>query len=823
MAPGGNKANVQNARAQLVESYNQILEEFTTGSDLKNVGNYSVSRMIGKGSFGKVYLARHKLTGTKVVLKSAEKSDLNLAREIHHYRQLMHPHIARLYEVIITETLVWLVLEYCAGDELYTYLNRNGRLSTDQTQRIFTQLCGAVAYIHMKNIVHRDLKLENILMDKHDNVKLCDFGFTRECEPKRLLQTFCGTICYAAPEMVKGEKYHGQAIDVWSLGIILYALICGELPFDDDDEIQTRKKISETEPEYPDYIPQDALALLKAILSKKSTARPSALEILQHPFLSPYAAQQIAILQLPDPVPFTTKIERDLIDRLRHAYVDTDAIRESVLTQSCDNLAGWWLLALEREQRDHKMFRKKRRSEKFKHIAEGSLSRKHSELASVVALQKPVGSEPNVVTVPNEKVEEIAFPNKDDPTELEWSRRKHRHGLTGALTAMKHMKHWVAASYLRNKQNSVNLFDSSSGRSSIKSLFSLHSSSVNGKKLATDDRTGQGSRNLTAVTLTVEKPAVDANIAKPDSSEAGANINRGTIKKDAKEPQKVTREVSEALARRLMELQLKDSASPPRRSFTPNFSSVSRSIYSTDSLRSNSQDRHSSPESSYVPRISRKSTSSSFSSLRSPSRRKLNMSRASSASSNSRSSLNRSPRSSMGYLPATSKHDQGEQSTRDYRQPGRKSRRHHSFDDNSSVSMSSNQTSISSSKPLTPMTSFFGGDTSSSLGRVTRNGRMKPLGFNGDAVFFRNGDELLKRGRIPFRSRPRGRKGGPSKTVADSGTRLSPVRQGQSERAKSAEGDVIEELDEPETVDEDEDQFSDDERIEFRLRSLVGV
>lgn len=227
------------------------------------------------GSFGKVYLATHKLTGTKVyptssqnyirdiadndwqvVLKSAEKSDLNLAREIHHYRQLLHPHIARLYEVVITEKLVWLVLEYCPGDELYAYVLRHGRLSTDQVQRIFAQLCGAVAYIHTKNIVHRDLKLENILLDKFDRVKLCDFGFTRECEPKRLLQTFCGTICYAAPEMVRGEKYQGQAVDVWALGIILYALLCGELPFDEEDEVQTRLRISKEDPEYPDYLPE---------------------------------------------------------------------------------------------------------------------------------------------------------------------------------------------------------------------------------------------------------------------------------------------------------------------------------------------------------------------------------------------------------------------------------------------------------------------------------------------------------------------------------------------------------------------------------------
>ena len=122
----------------------------------------------------------------------------------------------------MTETLVWLVLEYCPGDELYNYLLNHGKLSVDKVQKIFTQLVGAVCYVHQQSCVHRDLKLENILLDKHENVKLCDFGFTREYEGKaNYLQTFCGTICYSAPEMLKGEKYAGEKVDIWSLGVIL--------------------------------------------------------------------------------------------------------------------------------------------------------------------------------------------------------------------------------------------------------------------------------------------------------------------------------------------------------------------------------------------------------------------------------------------------------------------------------------------------------------------------------------------------------------------------------------------------------------------------
>ncbi|KAK9450472.1 uncharacterized protein V1518DRAFT_413933 [Limtongia smithiae] len=384
MVAGATRADVQNARAKLVESYNQILEEFSTDKELKTVGNYKIAHLIGKGSFGKVYLATHKLTGAVVVLKSAEKSDLNLAREIHHYRQLLHPHIARLYEVIVTETLVWLVLEYCPGDELYEYLLRKGALPTEQVQRIFAQLCGAVAYIHTRDIVHRDLKLENILMDKGNrSVKLCDFGFTRECEPKRFLQTLCGTMCYAAPEMVKGIKYLGQAVDVWSLGIILYALLVGELPFDDDDDIRTRYRISNEEPNYPDTIPEDALYLLKSMLDKDATKRPSSTDILQHPFIAQHSSDQVALLYVPEPVPFTTKDERDLLDRFRRAYVDIGAIKESVLSKKCDNLAGWWALALEAERRKMSKSKKKRRSDgmsRLLHTSDGSQGNKRHSL-----------------------------------------------------------------------------------------------------------------------------------------------------------------------------------------------------------------------------------------------------------------------------------------------------------------------------------------------------------------------------------------------------------------------------------------------------------
>lgn len=229
-------------------------------------------------------------------------------------------------------------------------------------QKIFAQLVGAVSYVHLQSCVHRDLKLENILFDKHENVKLVDFGFTREYEGRvNHLQTFCGTICYSAPEMLKGEKYAGEKVDVWSLGIILYSLLCGELPFDDDDDNVTRSRILGQEPKYPSHLPDDAVSLIKSLLSKRPILRPSLPEILSHPFLTEHAAAQQAILEIKPQPPFASPLEKDCLQRMRSAGVDIDAVIESVLSQRCDALTGWWILLLEKEERKMKRREKKRR------------------------------------------------------------------------------------------------------------------------------------------------------------------------------------------------------------------------------------------------------------------------------------------------------------------------------------------------------------------------------------------------------------------------------------------------------------------------------
>ncbi len=208
----------QNHRAQLANAYNELGKELSS-SKIKVVGNYTLGKVIGEGAlrklshidvnftvhvlgvgaYGKVRLGTHRLTSTRVAIKQIPKSmSAALTREIHHHRRLHHPHICQLYEVIATESHIWLVTELCSGGELFDYLAEKGRLNEEEARIIFGQLCLAVGYIHDGGVVHRDLKLENVLLDERCRVKLGDFGFTREFEKSSFLDTYCGTTGYDA-------------------------------------------------------------------------------------------------------------------------------------------------------------------------------------------------------------------------------------------------------------------------------------------------------------------------------------------------------------------------------------------------------------------------------------------------------------------------------------------------------------------------------------------------------------------------------------------------------------------------------------------------
>ncbi|XP_047243514.1 MAP/microtubule affinity-regulating kinase 3-like isoform X1 [Girardinichthys multiradiatus] len=243
-----------------------------TGDDSPHVGNYRLLKTIGKGNFAKVKLARHVPTGREVAIKIIDKTQLNptslqkLLREVRIMKILNHPNIVKLFEVIETEKTLYLVMEYASGGEVFDYLVAHGRMKEKEARAKFRQIVSAVQYCHQKHIVHRDLKAENLLLDADMNIKIADFGFSNEFTLGGKLDTFCGSPPYAAPELFQGKKYDGPEVDVWSLGVILYTLVSGSLPFDGQNLKELRERVLRGKYRIPFYMSTDCENLLKRFL-----------------------------------------------------------------------------------------------------------------------------------------------------------------------------------------------------------------------------------------------------------------------------------------------------------------------------------------------------------------------------------------------------------------------------------------------------------------------------------------------------------------------------------------------------------------------------
>ncbi|XP_062924423.1 NUAK family SNF1-like kinase 1 isoform X1 [Mobula hypostoma] len=200
---------------------------------------YQILETLGSGAYGKVRKALERVTGRTVAIKSVQKDKvqkeldwIHIQREIEIMSSLNHPNIINIYEVFESKDKIIIVMDYCSNGELYDYVNKHHRLSECEARKAFRQIVSAIHYCHKKGVVHRDLKLENILLDENFNVKLADFGLSNLYHKDHLLETYCGSPLYASPEIVNGFPYHGPEVDCWALGVLLYTLVYGTMPFD---------------------------------------------------------------------------------------------------------------------------------------------------------------------------------------------------------------------------------------------------------------------------------------------------------------------------------------------------------------------------------------------------------------------------------------------------------------------------------------------------------------------------------------------------------------------------------------------------------------
>lgn len=329
-----------------------------SGSEGKIAGLYELDRTLGKGHFAVVKLARHVFTRQLVAVKIIDKTKLDgmamghLLQEVRCMKLVQHPNVVRLYEVIDTHTKLYLILELGDGGDLYDYILRHEGGVAERTAKVhFAQIVRAIAYCHRLHVVHRDLKPENVVFFRQQGtVKLTDFGFSNHFQPGTMLVTSCGSLAYSAPEILLGEEYDAPAVDIWSLGVILYMLVCGRPPFQEANDSETLIMIMDCRYTVPDHVSAECKDLISRMLQREPSKRAPLLEIESHPWLQGVDAS-------PSPVSPHCSLspqEHELILQAMSSgnIADKDTIQEALDADRYNHITATYYLLGERILRD---------------------------------------------------------------------------------------------------------------------------------------------------------------------------------------------------------------------------------------------------------------------------------------------------------------------------------------------------------------------------------------------------------------------------------------------------------------------------------------
>ncbi|XP_068154069.1 serine/threonine-protein kinase par-1 isoform X3 [Drosophila tropicalis] len=291
---------------------------------------FDIIKKLGQGTYGKVQLGINKETGQEVAIKTIKKCKIEaeadlvrIRREVQIMSSVQHPNIIHIYEVFENREKMVLVMEFAAGGELYDYLSERKVLTEEEARRIFRQVATAVYYCHKHKICHRDLKLENILLDEQGNAKIADFGLSNVFDDQRLLGTFCGSPLYASPEIVEGTPYQGPEVDCWSLGVLLYTLVYGSMPFDGSNFKRLVKQISQGD-YYEPRKPSRASTLIRDMLTVCPRKRASIEQICSHWWVN--ENDNVSCLDLAEDLANQTPVRLDVLLSLTPAAITADQL-----------------------------------------------------------------------------------------------------------------------------------------------------------------------------------------------------------------------------------------------------------------------------------------------------------------------------------------------------------------------------------------------------------------------------------------------------------------------------------------------------------------
>ncbi|KAL0822474.1 hypothetical protein ABMA28_004531 [Loxostege sticticalis] len=334
--------------------------------DAKIAGLYDLLDTLGSGHFAVVKLARHVFTGEKVAVKVIDKSKLDevskshLFQEVRCMKLVQHPNVVRLYEVIDTQTKLYLILELGDGGDLYDYIMRHeSGLSESLARDYFRQIVRAISYCHRLHVVHRDLKPENVVFfEKLGVVKLTDFGFSNKFCPGQKLETSCGSLAYSAPEILLGDSYDAPAVDVWSLGVILYMLVCGQAPFQEANDSETLTMIMDCKYTIPQHISNSCKRLIGRMLVREPEKRATLSEIATDPWVT--AGEGITIEDFDTPLVTKEQLSEEdrsaIIQRMVNGAIATkEEILEYLEKNDYNHITATYYLLAERKLRTKRL------------------------------------------------------------------------------------------------------------------------------------------------------------------------------------------------------------------------------------------------------------------------------------------------------------------------------------------------------------------------------------------------------------------------------------------------------------------------------------